>query len=451
MERIYTADVVVCGAGTSGTVAAIAAADSGLSVLLIEQFGSSGGSAANSLVTPMMHTGIVGNPMCSYISDEINRRMVELGAATGNGDSWFDPLVLSVVLEEMLTERNVKILYHTTITGVTLEGRRIEEIKAITKSGSIVLKADYFIDATGDADVLMLSGLPTLHGNETDGKNQPVSLRYLLGGVDLQLFWNFIRRQVDPQSAFTDAPVCFEAAVTATNHKKWPLKDVFLKAIDNGDLLIEDMTYWQVFTVPGRKDALAFNCPEFFDLHDADDTENLTYVQLEGKKAILRQLKFYKKYFDGFSDAYIAQIASMVGVRESRRAVTDHIMTAEECYVHQKFDDAICRSNYPVDIHGRQLNTYAMEARRDPDRPYYEIPLRSLIVKDTDNLLVAGRNVGAEFTAQSSIRVMPACRAMGEAAGIACAAAKEMKAKTLHEVNGAHVRAEMMKRGARFD
>ena len=100
-NRLITADVVVCGAGTAGAVAAIAAADQGRDVLLIEQSGSAGGSASLGLVTPMMHTGIAGNPMCSYLSLEINLRMTEIGAAAGDGSA-FDPTMLPFVLEQML-------------------------------------------------------------------------------------------------------------------------------------------------------------------------------------------------------------------------------------------------------------------------------------------------------------------------------------------------------------
>ncbi|MBQ3078606.1 MAG: FAD-dependent oxidoreductase [Clostridia bacterium] len=450
-ERKYNFDLAVLGAGTAGAVAAIAAADSGLKVILIDQMGTAGGSASLSLVTPMMMLYIKNNPMCSYISDEINRKMVELGAAVGKGDNWFDPMILSIVLEDMLMKRGVKVLFHTTVVGAKRDGRKICAVETFSKSGKSEIYADYFIDATGDADVCELLNLPILHGNEEDGKNQPVSLRYILGGVDIDAFWAFIRTHADPDAEIPPRPENYDAAVTLDMNRIFPLRGVFFEAIDKGDLLKEDATYWQVFTIPGRTDALAFNCPEFFDLHDADDAENLTYVQLQGKQAIMRQLLFYKKYFKGFDHAYIAQIASLVGIRESRRAVTDYVITKEDCHFHRKFEDAVCISNYPVDIHGRKLNTYAFEAKRDPEKPYYEIPLRSLIVRDMDNLLVAGRNIGSEFVAQSSVRVMPTCRAIGEAAGIAVSIAKKKALSTLHEVDGREVKAEMLNRGAIFE
>lgn len=445
-NKTYTSDIVVCGAGTAGAVAAIAAADQGKDVILIEQYGIPGGSATLSLVTPLMHTGIKGNPMCSYISDEINRRAVECGASIGKGDNWLDPMMLGLILEEMLMERGVRILYHTTVVGAEKEGNAVSCVNIFNKSGHGKVFAKMFVDATGDADLCALLELPMLHGNEEDGKNQPVSLRYVLGGIDTDKYWAFYSET--DTGAPTPRPEQYCGAVTTNEKWEYPLRPLFYKAIEAGDLVYEDAVYWQFFTIPGRRDAIAFNCPEFFDLHDADDAENLTYVQLEGKKAVLRQLKFYRKYLPGFENAYIAQISQMVGIRESRRAVTDHIITNNECLAHRQFEDAICQSNYPVDIHGRKLNTY--EILEDSGKPYYEIPLRALIVKDVDNLLVAGRNLGAEFVAQSSIRVIPTCRAMGEAAGICASIAIDEGRKSLHGFDGARVREEMILRGAKF-
>lgn len=117
-------DIIVAGGGTAGAVAAIAAARSHKSVLLIEASGSLGGAAAGALVTPMMHIEIAGDPMCSSISDEINERMISSGfgaVGRGNNRGYFDPLMLSFVLEEMAEEAGVKLLYYTSVTGVMKE------------------------------------------------------------------------------------------------------------------------------------------------------------------------------------------------------------------------------------------------------------------------------------------------------------------------------------------
>lgn len=444
-NRQLTADTVICGAGTAGAAAAIAAADQGLEVILIEQSGCAGGSAALGLVTPMMHTGIAGNPMCSYTALEINRRMVEIGAATGDGSA-FDPTMLPFVLEKMLAERHVRVMLHSTVIGARRDHRRLTELEVFTKSGRVRVSGTMFIDATGDGDVCELAELPMLHGSEEDGKNQPVSLRYIVGGVNKAAFCAYLGKYY----ATAPAPETVSGAVTRGDGRTWPLDPVFDAAINAGEITYEDATYWQFFSLPGRGNCIAFNCPEFFDIHDADDADNLTYVQMAGKQAILRQMLFYRKHFGGFEGAYIASVAQTVGVRESRRAVTEHVITAEELLTHTKFDDAICQSNYPVDVHGRKLRCEAIRPTLPDEPPFYEIPLRALIVRDVDNVLVAGRNLGAEFVAQSSIRIIPTCRAMGEAAGIAAAFACARGDKNAHSVSGRDVRAEMLRRGAQF-
>ena len=440
-DKVYSADIVIAGAGTAGSAAAVAAADQGLRVLLVEQSGAAGGSGSIGLVTPMMTTRMPGNPSCSYVAEEINRRMTALGAARADGFQ-FDPTMLPFVLEAMLMERGVKVLFHTALTGATMEGGRVTAVEAFNKSGRARIEGRVLIDATGDADLVSLAGLPLMHGDEATGKNQPVSLRYVVGGVDGAAFRSFLNEQGDAQSG--DA---LYGAVTTAPGRVWPLSGLFEKAIAAGDLAPDDAVYWQFFGLPGRGDSIAFNCPEFFDLHDADDAENLSWVQLHGKQAILRQLLFYRKYLPGFERAYVSAVASMVGVRESRRAVTDYVVTAEDLLARRKFDDAIAQSNYPVDVHGRRLNHPENAAAPDKD-PWFEVPLRALVVKDAENLLVAGRSLGAEFIAQSAIRIIPTCRALGEAAAIA--AARACRTGSLHSVDGRAVREEMIRRGAVF-
>ena len=432
-------DVVVLGAGTAGAAAAIAAADCGAKVLAVEQFGSAGGSSTLGLVTPLMSPGIAGKPQCSYVGLEIIDRLYRENACDGGKKCFFDPMMLSIVLEEMLFERGVKMLYHTMVTGVEMNQGHITGVKICNASGSGIVRASRrYIDATGDALVCYFAGLSSMHGDEENHRNQPCSLRYMTGGVDMDRFWRFlseIRGTPD-----LPRPENFDGAATF-GQGSWALNAVFQKAVEDGELAPEDALYWQFFTVPGRGDVIAFNCPEFFDIDDITSAENQSAVQVQGKLRILRHLRFYRKRLPGFENAYIAQISSMAGIREGRRAVTEYVMTTEDAFFWRKFDDAIAQSNYPVDVHGRKLLNRELARKDDEPRKFYEIPFRSLIVKDVDNLLVAGRNIGAEFVAQSSMRIIPTCRAMGEAAGIAAA---------LGLNDGRQIRAEMIKRGAEF-
>ncbi len=445
-------DIVVCGGGTAGAFAAIAAAEQGKKVLIVEQFGSIGGSATNALVTPIMGTHIDGNPQCSYISNKVREKIYAYGGSNESGAK-FDPLMLKIVLEELCVEAGVKFLYHTFIADVVKEGSRIKGIVVTNKKGLQLVEADMFIDCTGDGDVSVLAGADYTKGNPDTGKCQPISLRYIVGGIDLAEVGRFFKSEAERTginvAICTDpnSPNGIYGAVTGTG--QWTLGDLFDKAIANGDLDKDDRFYWQAFSIPGRNDSLAFNNPEFFDDVDGTNPDDLTKTQIEGRRRIYRQLKFYKKYMKGFDNAYIAEIAPMVGIRETRNITTEYVLSAEDLICRHKFEDAICQSNYPVDIHGRALDFASYGKPIDDGKPYYEIPYRSLVVKDIDNLFVAGRCLGAEFLAQSSLRVQHSCRASGEAAGIGAAFAIDKKVLP-RAVDGKEVRAEMEKRGAVF-
>ena len=216
-----------------------------------------------------------------------------------------------------------------------------------------------------------------------------------------------------------------------------------------GELLPEDMAYWQLFGIPGRRDTLSLNNPEFFDLKNALSSWDLTQVQIRGRKAIFRQLAFYRCHFPGCEHAYISQIAPMVGVRESRRIRTVYNLTWEDLATRKKFPDRIAQSNYPVDIHGLPLDQQA--AAQNSPEPWFEVPFRSLVVEGFTNLLVAGRCIGADFTAQSALRIQPTCRSRKcpEAAGIAAAAAIARETR-ISDLEGREVVQIMASLGAEF-
>ncbi len=446
-------DIVVCGGGTAGSFAAISAAQRGKNVLLIEQFGSLGGSATNALVTPFMKVHIEGEPQCSYIAEVIKKRLFDINGAAGNRGEKFDPILLKIVLEELCLEAGVNILYYTYICDVIKDGSTINSVVIANKSGIQLVESDIFIDATGDGDVSTYANAGYLKGNPATGKTQPISLRYTVGGIDRVAFSEFIKNEIERTG--NDGAVIFDppeetyGAVVSSYGFNWTLNDVFMKAKENGDLLEEDTLYWQAFSLSNRPDSMTFNNPEFFDEVDGTNPEHLTKTQIEGKKRIYRQLCFYKKYLKGFEKSYISEIASMVGIRETRHILTEYVLTNEDVLSRKKFDDHFSQCNYPIDVHGKTL-TYVSNARPINDgKPFYEIPYKSLVVKDLDNLFVVGRCLGADFFAQSSLRIQPPVRSSGEAAGIAAVIAINEN-KLPREINGKFVREEMIKSGAKY-
>lgn len=438
-------DVVVVGGGTAGVIAAIAAANEGASVALIEQFGALGGSSTGALVTPTMNTHVEGVPMNSYIVTELDRLALARGAMSMRGVSrYYDPILLPVILEEMAVGAGVSLYLYTDLVDVVKEGRNIVGVFVSDKSGMHVIEGKQFIDCTGDGDLSVMAGAEYTKGSPKTGKNQPISLRYMVSGVDMQAF-----HETAPDSVSLWDGCCYAACTT--QDPRTSVERIMAKARDNGDLIPEDLAYWQVFTLPSRPDTLACNCPEIFDRVDGTSAPDLTNAQISGKQSAMRQLAFYKKYFKGFENAYISGFASMVGIRESREIATDRILTIAEAKRYAKFDDAVAQTNYPVDIHGfGEEYTNEHVDGIENEKPYFEIPFGSIVVRDVDNLFVAGRCIGCDFFVQAAIRIIPTVRATGEAAGIAAAlCAKE--GINAHEIDGVRVHNTMVARGADFD
>ncbi|MBR5768181.1 MAG: FAD-dependent oxidoreductase, partial [Clostridia bacterium] len=321
-------------------------------------------------------------------------------------------------------------------------------VAVANKRGLGLVRGKMFIDCTGDADVCVRAGAGYTSGYGNSGKNQSVSLRYTVAGVDFDRFGEQIKEEIE-RSGTDRVAICRggKLYLAVTKDGKWTFSNIFDRAIAAGDLDEGDKTYWQGFYMPGRPGAVAFNNPEFPCGTDATDPEFASRIQVEGKRHILRQLLFYRKYLRGFGNAYISKIASVVGVRESRNVVTDRVLTAEDIFSRRKFPDMFCQTDYPVDVHGGMPDH--PEATCSDGKKWYEIPFGTLVVKGFDNLFVAGRCLGADFMAQSSVRVQQSARSSGEAAGIGAALALT-RGCTSHGIDGADVREIMISKGAEY-
>ena len=178
---------------------------------------------------------------------------------------------------------------------------------------------------------------------------------------------------------------------------------------------------------------------------DVVDPAFMTQKQIEGKKAILRLRTFLRRYVPGFENAYITEIAQLIGFRESRRIVSEYVLTIQDILAYRKFPDGIAASHYPVDVHGE--DDVSLGLRYDESVPknerYWEVPFRTMVARGVDNLLVAGRCAGMDFRAQSAARIQPICRSMGEAAGIAAALAVKGERVCFRETDGAEIRREI--------
>ena len=301
---------------------------------------------------------------------------------------------------------------------------------------------------TGDGSLSVLAGAGFEAGHPGTGVIQPMSLRYFVDGVDKEVLGDFLDGFGDPDNARSGRAGggLFGCVVEKRDSA---LKPIFRQAVAQGDLWEQSMAYWTMFEIPGRRDAVAFNNPEFFDLTDACDPLQLTQLQLWGRAFIYKELQFYKKYFKGFENAYISAVSMVPGIRESRRIHTKYILTAMDVLGQRKFRGCISQCNYPVDVHGGEGLFREELPKGDPERPWYEIPYNCLVSADVENLLVAGRCIGADFVAQSSIRIQICCHSMGEAAGTA-AAMCVARSLLPGQMDGEEVADRMRENGADF-
>ena len=427
IEVIKEVDVLIVGGGTAGSVATIASARQGVKTLVVESFGFLGGSVSAGLVTPMMQNHINEEPLNKGIGEEINERLLKeecsgrIYASPTKADVsyWINPELNKYVLEDMCLESGAEILYYTNFSEPIIDKNKIVGIIVENKLGRKAIIAKRVIDATGDADVAFRAGVPCESGRLKDGLNQAMSVRFIMGNVNLKKLSEFLT-SIDPENKFEINYPLVHAAFTSGDD--WPLNEIAKKAIKDGILEEEDEDYFQLFSIPGREGEITFNCPRISNRVKGTDPFDLTNAQIVGKKKIRRLIKFCKKYLPGFENAHLVLTAPMVGIRESRRIVGEYVLTVDDIKNHRKFEDGIARNNYPIDIHNpkrddNQSVTFEEISKKD----YHEIPYRCLVPKMIDNLLVAGRCISATFEAQSSIRIQPTCRAFGEAAGLASA------------------------------
>lgn len=404
-------DVIVCGGGTAGVCAAIAAARGGAKTLIIEQFGFLGGTETGALVLPYMGYFAGKQQLITGLHQEIIDRLAAWPG--GVNTSYFNYELLKYVLEDMALEAGAELLYHTFLAEAVVEDGRLARVVAYNKTGREEFAARQFIDCTGDADIAFRAGVPCASGRPEDGLNQSASLRFIVGNVDLEALSVKLAELGHPSH-----PPQLQMGF-AKGHTVAPkIEEILDRAAAEGVLSAEEGGYVQFFSIPGRPGELDFNCPRI-TLVDGTKAEDLTKVQVQGRKIIPKIMEFCRRYLAGFDNAYLLLTATMPGIRESRRIVGEYVLTDEDCLHPTHFPDRIAKSSYPVDVHNP--SGVGVTLKHLPAGEYHDIPYRCLVPLGVDDLLVAGRCVSATFEAQAAIRIQPNCRAMGQAAGTAAA------------------------------
>lgn len=421
-----TYDVIVAGAGASGAAAAVSAAKSGQSVLLVERYGFTGGTATAGLVHHWDPIGIIeATGAAREIYDRLKAKNalidfdktgVDMPYAFWEGGCGYDPEAFKAVCLEMLLEAGVRCLFHTQVTDAVVRNQTITEIEIFNKSGKSRLSAKVFVDATGDGDLFTCAGC-RFQAGDAHGRFNSTTLSFTVGGVDTEAVYRYFDQNPDE---FGNHP---RMGKYLLHHRQSAILQGFYKLLtqarENSELIA---------AVPETGVGLLVQ-PRYGEFH-VNATRSLTQDPLSGQELsdleiaergnVQNLFGVMKKYFPGFQNAFLMQTACQVGIRESRRLVGAYVYTQQDIIDGTEFADKILRCKWAhCDTHSPDTMEWEF---KHVEGPYY-LPYRSLYAAEVSNLLVAGRCASATSEAMASLRIIPIGALMGQAAGAAAAIA----------------------------
>ncbi|MCP4002705.1 MAG: FAD-dependent oxidoreductase [bacterium] len=399
----HRADVLVVGGGTAGVAAASAAARAGADVMLVERNGYLGGLATGGLIVLLLTLDDGrGRQIIAGLCQEIIDRLDARGAAFHpSSDEWgsddadlvardrrfglvwgggphrvrysvaFEPAYMKGVLDDLVRESGVRLLCHAWGSAAILEERRVRAVAFESKAGRFAVSADIVIDTTGDLDIGASAGCAF------ESESVLPWMWFTVGGVDV------------------DA-----AAASGTG----------FQAIGEGKVLMP----WGSIEKIGRIDATS--------------PEDLTHAELECRTRVLREYERLRRDVPGFEHAHLCEVASALGITESRRLIGRRVLTRDD--MDQPSNEAIATTGH--------WTRYGAT---------YDIPYGALQARELDNLLVAGRCISVEHRVHHATKEIPACMATGEAAGVAAALSLETGIAP-PDLDVSRLRATLVERGA---
>ncbi len=419
---IAPCDVLVVGAGLAGVCAALASARTGAKTALVEALPYLGGNGVIGLPWSTFRARKTERLVVAGIPLEIVERLRKRGACMHDPllRDWLsvDGEVLQIELSRMLDDAGVFLVTHSPLLAIDRRERRVTGGLFYSKETPFRIEAGHVVDASGDAQAATLAGLQTPMGRARDGKTQPMTLTFTLGGVVIE--------EVPPWKTVN------ELWDTLRPTRKWrnPRTDLCGPT-----------------PLPGRPGHYSFNVTRIA-VEKGTDSRLLTEAEKEGRYQIDEFVEgFLRPHVPGFQTCHLAQIGQRIGVRETRRIVGQYELQKEDILSLKRFDDAIACNSYPVDIHSPDGGGTEYEKESLPVGGYYTIPYRSLVASEVDNLLACGRCLSASHEAISAVRVLSAAMATGQAAGTAAALATCI-GTTASELDPAALRERLVNDGA---
>ena len=403
-------DVVVVGGGPAGIAAAVSAARHGARTLLVERYGFLGGMGTAGGVTNF--AGLYGRrdgemtQLVHGVADELLARIDALGGLNQPQDGLqgrirvrpYDTSVYKCAADQLLLDAGVQLLFHALAAAVVMEGARIAALVVETKSGRQAIRANAFVDGSGDADVAAFAGVPFAIG-DGQGSGLFPSTMFRVGHVEAAR----ALAAVGEFKAIND--LMQQARERDPGAYRFPREGAILRP------QIDPREWRANVTQIRNAEGGAMN---------GVDARQLSDGEVEGRRQIGEFFRFLKAEVPGFEQSAIVEIAPQVGIRETRRIEGLYALTGEDILSSARFDDSIGINAWPMEMHAAGRIEWAFP--RDPRRTFNQLPWRMLVPRGVDNLLVAGRCASMTHEGQSAARASGGCFVMGQAAGTAAAA-----------------------------
>ncbi|MBL8027153.1 MAG: FAD-dependent oxidoreductase [Fibrobacteres bacterium] len=439
MKNSY--DIVVVGGGPGGIGAAVMAARYGVKTLLVERCGMLGGMAASGEVQPFMrnhfdpgssakkhegwnwggHEICMDKPvyqewtaaMLEYLPSQFLNEQIKDAEAAKSKRRMISKDIAALAAEDLCLAAGVELLYHHTLINVEVNGNAIDHLVVSSKSGLSNLYANVYVDCSGDADIAAASGLCEIEMGDEFGNCQPMTLCFKLSNVDKSK----MPSPNEIQSLFDKAKA--DGVLTSPRHSllHFPFYD-------------NDIIHFNTTRIVG---------------YSGVDGMSLSRAEIEGRRQLREYLLWLRSTIPGFENAMLHSMGQHIGIRETRRVRGLAYLTREDVLKCAKYDDAIARCNYPIDIHS--ATSHDTEIVHIPHTDFYEIPFGCIIPKGVTNLAIGGRPISADVSAHSSFRIMPSACSIGQAAGVAAAMSSATKC-SLPNLDGVKVRNQLINMGA---
>jgi ribulose 1,5-bisphosphate synthetase/thiazole synthase len=439
---IHNTDVLVVGSGPGGLAAALAAARAGVQVCLVERFGCFGGNITVVGVEGFAWYRHEATVEAGGIGREFEDRARDMGAAVPESQSLsyeIDSEGFKLVADRLVEEAGVHGMLHRQFVAPVMEGDRIAGIIVESKAGREAILAGVVIDATGDADVALRAGAPTL---KTPAEHmQAASVMFHLAGVDKAAFMAEVRRDPQTYKDWSTGEWTVETDGKEDDMFSPFLKKPFARAIEAGVIPPHLNTIAGTWGAMHDTGELTYMNLVHLAGVDGTDPDSLTRGEIEGRKQAMLAIEALRRFMPGCGGVRLRNFGMTIGIRDTRKIDAAYNITETDVRQQGRFEDSI--GIYPEFIDGYGVLIIPTTGR------YMQIPYRAMLPSKVKGLLVAGRAIGGDRIAHAATRNMACCAVAGQGAGVAAALAIR-SGRDVAQVDMAGVQAELLRQGVRI-